>query len=69
MQNSLAEAPFSILGLDVHRNNAGERALALTGTLDKSCVALKGWVTGTNSCVTTLFHLACVGDPVVQTAS
>ena len=44
MQNSLAEAPFSILGLDVHRNNAGERALALTGTLDKSCVALKGWV-------------------------
>ena len=33
---SLKSAPFSILGLDVHRNNAGERALALTGTLDKS---------------------------------
>lgn len=33
---SLKTTPFSIVGLDVYRNNMGERTLAMTATIDKS---------------------------------
>lgn len=36
IQESLKTTPFSIVGLDVYRNNMGERTLAMTATIDKS---------------------------------
>jgi hypothetical protein len=35
-----AKTPFSIVGLDVYRNNMGERTLAMTATIDRSCLKL-----------------------------